>query len=92
MLGPRHSRDDQPKRFCEVQAGRAFAERQKLGDAFVVAVREGTQFLGIISSEDMSEVFQVMGAALEGKQRRQPPAAPRDAGGANKPEAEQKNV
>ena len=58
----------------------------------IVAVREGTQFLGIISSEDMSEVFQVMGAALEGKQRRQPPAAPRDAGGANKPEAEQKNV
>jgi stage IV sporulation protein FB len=42
----------------------------------LVAVREGTQFLGIITSEDITEVFQVVGAAVEGRQRRQPPAAP----------------
>lgn len=41
----------------------------------VVAVRDGLQFLGLITSEDISEVFQVMGAAIEGRQRRQPPAA-----------------
>jgi hypothetical protein len=32
------------------------------------------QFLGLISNDDITEVFQVMGAALEGRQRRQPPA------------------
>lgn len=42
----------------------------------VVAVREGEQFLGILTSDDISEVFQVMGAAMEGRQRRQPPAPP----------------
>jgi stage IV sporulation protein FB len=42
----------------------------------VVAVRDGTQFLGLITNDDISEVFQVMGAAIEGRQRRQPPAPP----------------
>lgn len=42
----------------------------------IVAVREGTQFLGIITNDDIGEVFQVMGAAIEGKQRRQPPSSP----------------
>jgi stage IV sporulation protein FB len=45
----------------------------------LVAVREGTQFLGIITSEDITEVFQVVGAAAEGQKRRQGPTA---AGGA----------
>jgi CBS domain-containing protein len=58
----------------------------------VVAVREGTQFLGIITNDDMSEVFQVMGAAIEGKRRRQPPSAPQDPETTKQPEAEQKNV
>jgi stage IV sporulation protein FB len=44
--------------------------------ARLVAVREGTQFLGIITSEDITEVFQVVGAATEGKKRRQGPATP----------------
>jgi stage IV sporulation protein FB len=42
----------------------------------VVAVRDGMQFLGLITNDDISEVFQVMGAAIEGRQRRQPPAPP----------------
>jgi Zn-dependent protease/predicted transcriptional regulator len=42
----------------------------------IVAVRDGTQFLGIITSDDVSEVFQVVGAAIEGRQRRQPPTKP----------------
>jgi Zn-dependent protease/predicted transcriptional regulator len=42
----------------------------------IVAVRDGTQFLGIITSDDVSEVFQVVGAAIEGRQRRQPPTTP----------------
>jgi stage IV sporulation protein FB len=56
----------------------------------IVAVREGTQFLGIITNDDISEVFQVVGAAMEGRQRRQPPAAPenKEAGGAQPPEHE----
>jgi len=58
----------------------------------VVAVRAGTQFLGIITNDDMSEVFQVMGAAIEGKQRRQPPADPQDTGAASKPNGEHENV
>ncbi len=41
----------------------------------IMAVREGTQFLGVISMDDISEVFQVVGAAMEGRQRRQPPGA-----------------
>lgn len=44
----------------------------------IVAVREGTQFLGIITNDDIGEVFQVMGAAIEGKQRRQPPSSPQN--------------
>lgn len=40
----------------------------------VVAVATQDQVLGIITSDDISEVFQVMGAALES--RRQPPTPP----------------
>jgi stage IV sporulation protein FB len=42
----------------------------------IVAVRDGVQFLGIITSDDISEVFQVVGAAIEGRQRHQPPTKP----------------
>ncbi len=42
----------------------------------IVAVRDGVQFLGIITSDDISEVFQVVGAAIEGRQRRHPPTKP----------------
>lgn len=41
----------------------------------VVAVRDGAQFAGILTSEDISEVFQVVGAAMEGRRRHQPAAA-----------------
>lgn len=57
----------------------------------VVAVREGTQFLGIITSEDISEVFKVVGAVMEGRQRRQPPAA-NSAQPQTSPEQERENV
>ena len=42
----------------------------------IVAVRNGAQFAGILTSDDISEVFQVVGAAMEGRRRHQPPAAP----------------
>lgn len=42
----------------------------------IVAVREDERFLGIITSDDISEVFQVVGAAMEGRSRRNPPSPP----------------
>ncbi|MBW7883065.1 MAG: site-2 protease family protein [Caldilineaceae bacterium] len=47
----------------------------------VVAVKEGHQFLGVITNDDIAEVFQVMGAAIEGRDRRvTPPTQPSSAG------------
>ena len=37
----------------------------------VVAIKEGPHFLGLITTDDISEVFQVMGAAMEGPSDRQ---------------------
>jgi Zn-dependent protease/predicted transcriptional regulator len=38
----------------------------------VVAVQEGANFLGVITSEDIAEVFQLVGATLDNKDRRPP--------------------
>jgi stage IV sporulation protein FB len=58
----------------------------------IVAVREGTQFLGIITNDDIGEVFQVVGAAMEGRQRRQPPAAPQGSQPGSEPQQERENA
>ena len=36
----------------------------------VVVIEENRQFLGLITAEDISEVFQVIGAVNEGRERR----------------------
>ena len=41
----------------------------------VVAVQEGANFLGVITSEDIAEVFQLVGATLDNKARRPPGGA-----------------
>jgi stage IV sporulation protein FB len=41
----------------------------------VVAVQEGANFLGVITSEDIAEVFQLVGATLDNKERRPPGGA-----------------
>jgi stage IV sporulation protein FB len=58
----------------------------------IVAVRDGTQFLGIITNEDIGEVFQVVGAAMEGQQRRQPPSSPANKETETAPPREHENV
>jgi stage IV sporulation protein FB len=58
----------------------------------IVAVREGTQFLGLITNDDISEVFQVVGAAMEGRQRRQPPSATQGGQSENAQPQEHENV
>jgi stage IV sporulation protein FB len=68
-------------------------EMMSLRGSRVVAVRDGMQFLGIITNDDIGEVFQVVGAALEGKQRRQPPSSPQqDNPPAGGPERERENA
>jgi len=42
----------------------------------VVAIQEGRQFLGVITSDDIAEVFHVMGAAMQGQSRRPSGGAP----------------
>jgi Zn-dependent protease len=58
----------------------------------VVAVRDGTQFLGIITNDDIGEVFQVVGAAMEGRRRHQPPATPQGSQPGSEPQQERENV
>jgi hypothetical protein len=41
--------------------------------ARVVAVKNGTQFMGLITLEDITEVFQVMGASMSGTGGPTPP-------------------
>ncbi|MFN8468980.1 MAG: site-2 protease family protein [Caldilineaceae bacterium] len=62
----------------EVQASADLAtvwETMSQQGSRIVAVRNGAQFAGIITNDDISEVFQVVGAAMEGRRRHQPPAA-----------------
>jgi stage IV sporulation protein FB len=58
----------------------------------IVAVREGAQFLGIITNDDVGEVFQVVGAAIEGRQRRQPPSTPQTGQSPNAESQERENA
>lgn len=46
----------------------------------VVAIKEGNEFLGLLTIDDVTEVFQVIGARLDGEYRRQD-SDPRDASG-----------
>jgi stage IV sporulation protein FB len=39
----------------------------------VVAIKDNQTFLGLLTLDDISEVFQVIGAKLDGKSQRQPP-------------------
>ncbi|MCC6165978.1 MAG: site-2 protease family protein [Caldilineaceae bacterium] len=48
-------------------------EKMATSASRVVAVKQQTQFLGIITLDDLSEVFNVLGAALAGGDRPTPP-------------------
>ena len=39
----------------------------------VVAVQDGPDFLGVITSDDIAEVFQIVDATLDNEQRHPPP-------------------
>jgi Zn-dependent protease/predicted transcriptional regulator len=51
-------------------------ERMATTGSRVVVIEENRQFLGLITAEDISEVFQVIGAVHEGRERRGLPASP----------------
>ena len=50
-------------------------EQMATGGARVVAVKNGSEFLGLITLEDINEVFQVMGATMSKSGRPTPPSS-----------------
>ncbi len=45
-------------------------EKMMQGGVRVVAIKDQNQFLGLITLDDLTEVIQVVGAAMEGRERR----------------------
>ncbi len=62
-------------------------ERMATTGSRVVVIEENRQFLGLITAEDISEVFQVIGAVNEGRERRGLASSPVTALDARGPEA-----
>lgn len=50
-------------------------EKMATSGSRVVAVMDNQDFLGVLTNDDISEVFQVMGAAMDGRRRRMPAGA-----------------